>query len=218
MILINFTIIHNGDSVGGILGSPKNLEITVCENGGSSTKPPPTKPPTNQSHPKFGDFQQRQGMVSAPPPQPTVVKQEIQKTPPKSFYGAQSNMRQYGAMPPSSTSLSSSPMSTRSVFPITSLNPYQNKSVTCITYMYINLTFTYMYCRWTIKARVTNKPSVRTYTNSKGEGRVMSIDLLDQSVSFPRPLPLTDPLYVFMITAHVHIHVHLRLLSILGWD
>ena len=37
--------------------------------------------------------------------------------------------------------------------------------------------------RWTIRARVTNKSSIRTWSNSKGEGRLFSVDLLDESVS-----------------------------------
>lgn len=45
--------------------------------------------------------------------------------------------------------------------PIISLSPYQNK--------------------WTIKARVTNKSPLRTWSNSKGEGKVFSVDLLDES-------------------------------------
>lgn len=119
---------HNGDSVGGILGSPKSLEITVCENGGSSAvKPAPAKPVVKQeqqSFPKFGDLQQRQNNV--PPPQ-SSFKQDAQKTPPpKSFYGAQSSMRQFGSSTPPS-SISSSPIASRNVFPITSLNPYQSK-------------------------------------------------------------------------------------------
>ena len=38
-------------------------------------------------------------------------------------------------------------------------------------------------CRWTIRARVTAKPSLRHYSNSRGEGRVMSVELVDESVS-----------------------------------
>ena len=37
--------------------------------------------------------------------------------------------------------------------------------------------------RWTIRARVTNKSGIRTWSNSKGEGKLFSIDLLDESVS-----------------------------------
>ncbi|CAK9301248.1 unnamed protein product [Gordionus sp. m RMFG-2023] len=45
--------------------------------------------------------------------------------------------------------------------PIASLSPYQN--------------------RWIIKARVTNKSNIRTWSNSKGEGKLFSFDLLDES-------------------------------------
>eukprot|EP00794_Sanderia_malayensis_P014156 gene14156-15634_t len=47
------------------------------------------------------------------------------------------------------------------VHPISSLTPYQN--------------------RWTIRARVTNKSPIRTWNNSKGEGKLFNCDLLDES-------------------------------------
>lgn len=45
--------------------------------------------------------------------------------------------------------------------PISSLTPYQNK--------------------WVIKARVSNKSNIRTWSNSRGEGKLFSIDLIDES-------------------------------------
>ncbi|KAK2145994.1 hypothetical protein LSH36_641g01037 [Paralvinella palmiformis] len=47
------------------------------------------------------------------------------------------------------------------VHPISSLTPYQN--------------------RWCIKARVTNKSAVRTWSNSRGEGKLFNMTLLDDS-------------------------------------
>lgn len=35
--------------------------------------------------------------------------------------------------------------------------------------------------RWIIKARVTNKSNIRTWANSRGEGKLFSIDLVDES-------------------------------------
>lgn len=35
--------------------------------------------------------------------------------------------------------------------------------------------------RWMIKARVTNKSAIRTWSNSRGEGKLFSMDLVDES-------------------------------------
>ncbi|XP_022901411.1 replication protein A 70 kDa DNA-binding subunit [Onthophagus taurus] len=45
--------------------------------------------------------------------------------------------------------------------PIASISPYQNK--------------------WVIKARVSNKSAIRTWSNSRGEGKLFSMDLIDES-------------------------------------
>eukprot|EP00116_Pleurobrachia_bachei_P004053 sb/3464315/ len=47
------------------------------------------------------------------------------------------------------------------VQPITSLNPYQNK--------------------WLIKARVSKKSDIRTWSNARGEGKLFSMELCDES-------------------------------------
>lgn len=35
--------------------------------------------------------------------------------------------------------------------------------------------------RWVIKVRVTNKSAIRTWSNSRGEGKLFSMDLIDES-------------------------------------
>ena len=138
MILINLTILHSGANVGKVLGTPKNLEISVCENSSIShssktlpQQPPPAsvRPPLNQNQQPYTSFgsvsNQPTPVVTTNTPQP--VKQQ-QVTPTKSFYGAQANTKPYGNSP--SFSGSSSPqtqITNRNVFPIASLNPYQNK-------------------------------------------------------------------------------------------
>ncbi|GLH01762.1 Replication protein A subunit [Gryllus bimaculatus] len=54
-----------------------------------------------------------------------------------------------------------SPIDTMHTYPISSLNPYQN--------------------RWVIRARVTNKSAIRTWSNARGEGKLFSMDLVDES-------------------------------------
>jgi len=35
--------------------------------------------------------------------------------------------------------------------------------------------------RWTIRGRVTQKSNIRTWSNSRGEGKLFSINLMDES-------------------------------------
>lgn len=85
--------------------------------------------------------------------------------PQRSVLGSSSNV-----LPPqSSTGRTQKPSAghNESVFdgrvtvPISALSPYQNK--------------------WVIKARVTAKSAIRTWSNPKGEGKLFSMDLMDES-------------------------------------
>ncbi|XP_029027745.1 replication protein A 70 kDa DNA-binding subunit [Betta splendens] len=67
--------------------------------------------------------------------------------------------RDFGKKAPSA--MPSTPGGTSKVVPIASLNPYQSK--------------------WTIRARVTNKSSIRTWSNSRGDGKLFSMELVDES-------------------------------------
>jgi len=112
---------------------------------------------------------------AAPPQKVQDENDEPKKEMPsnaKSFF----NNKEAQAFPPSKTNKpplnSNIPTSTASntqagmfngfkIGTIASLNPYQNK--------------------WSIKARVTNKSSIRTYTNAKGEGKLFNVEFMDGS-------------------------------------
>ncbi|XP_072248336.1 replication protein A 70 kDa DNA-binding subunit [Leuresthes tenuis] len=67
--------------------------------------------------------------------------------------------KDFGRKAPSATPIT--PGGTSKVVPIASLNPYQSK--------------------WTIRARITNKSSIRTWSNSRGDGKLFSMEIVDES-------------------------------------
>lgn len=95
------------------------------------------------------------GTGSAAPP--AAVKTE---TKPPMFYGQAKK-----AEPPSpirgNVSFGNSNLGDSTIVPIRDITPYNSKC--------------------TIKARVTNKGPVRTWSNSRGDGKLFSMDLLDDS-------------------------------------
>jgi len=90
--------------------------------------------------------------TAAPVPQPQSRPQPVQQRQPQQQ--ARLPVQQQTRLSAPSTNSQS-----RNIFPIASLNPYQNK--------------------WTIKARVTKKTPMRSWKNDRGEGRLFSVDLVD---------------------------------------
>uniref|UniRef100_A0A182JRW5 Replication protein A subunit n=1 Tax=Anopheles christyi TaxID=43041 RepID=A0A182JRW5_9DIPT len=78
--------------------------------------------------------------------------------------GGMGNGSSYGSANRSmsaSSVASTQPISDSLTHPISSLSPYQNK--------------------WVIKARVMSKSGIRTWSNAKGEGKLFSMDVMDES-------------------------------------
>uniref|UniRef100_A0AAR2L7J4 Replication protein A subunit n=1 Tax=Pygocentrus nattereri TaxID=42514 RepID=A0AAR2L7J4_PYGNA len=59
------------------------------------------------------------------------------------------------------------------IVPIASLNPYQSKLCCSLIETFI--------LRWTVRARVTNKSAIRTWSNSRGDGKLFSMEIVDES-------------------------------------
>jgi len=99
-----------------------------------------------------------------PPPQQQPPQQNIYSKPTAPLQQqnpyAQHNSTAFPARQPGGPIERSNPAEAN-ITPISALNPYAN--------------------RWTIKARVTNKSEIRTWSNAKGEGSLFSVDLLDSS-------------------------------------
>ncbi|KAK7893040.1 Replication factor A protein 1 [Exophiala xenobiotica] len=76
------------------------------------------------------------------------------------FYGVKQESQKTSRPMPSHTRPSSS-MAHANIYPIEAISPYSNK--------------------WTIKARCTSKSDIKTWHNRNGEGKLFSVNLLDES-------------------------------------
>ncbi|EXJ64213.1 replication factor A1 [Cladophialophora yegresii CBS 114405] len=97
-------------------------------------------------------------------PVPLELKEEEEEKPfntaitSNGFYGKQESPKQSRPMP---THAKPSSSAHANIYPIEAISPYSNK--------------------WTIKARCTNKSDIKTWHNRNGEGKLFSVNLLDES-------------------------------------
>ncbi|XP_077397199.1 replication protein A 70 kDa DNA-binding subunit isoform X2 [Festucalex cinctus] len=103
------------------------------------------------------------GQIKAPPAQqapPPAVP--VSRPPLQAQIGNDMNRavgKDFGKKPAAPAAMPGAPAG--KVVPIASLNPYLSK--------------------WTIRVRVTNKSSIRTWSNSRGEGKLFSMEIVDES-------------------------------------
>ena len=138
------------------IGNPVSIDpLTAASSGASQPRlaniPQPAQPATQPLLPQQHILQPQQHI-----PQP---QQQLQPQQPATQmrYPAPQQSRPVAPVQVGSEDLTAQP-----IFPVRTLNPYQNK--------------------WVIKVRVTQKSDIREWSNAKGQGKLFSADLVDDEV------------------------------------
>lgn len=71
--------------------------------------------------------------------------------------------------------------------------------------------------RWVIRARITSKSPIKTWSNSRGEGKLFSMDLIDESgeIRCTAFRDLCDKFYD-MLEVHIRHIISLKFAIIIG--
>ncbi|XP_010776450.1 replication protein A 70 kDa DNA-binding subunit-like [Notothenia coriiceps] len=188
VILLDMEMLQSAEETGGKIGDPTPYETVVKTSSSqesvsstsvpasppSAAEPGPSKwnksnhsPPRGQGSGFVGKSPMKASPMKASPMKASPMKASPMKASPMKASTSKFSPMKASPMETSpqkftptkggSTSLGSS----TKVIPIECLNPYQSK--------------------WTIRVRVTNKSSIRTWSNSRGDGRLFSFEVLDES-------------------------------------
>ncbi|KIX06086.1 uncharacterized protein Z518_04060 [Rhinocladiella mackenziei CBS 650.93] len=105
-------------------------------------------------HEKLGDPKPLELKVEDEKPFPTAITSN-------GFYGNKQEQPKQSRPMPTHAKPSSAATAHANIYPIEAISPYSNK--------------------WTIKARCTSKSDIKTWNNRNGEGKLFSVNLLDES-------------------------------------
>ncbi|KAM6984395.1 replication protein A 70 kDa DNA-binding subunit-like isoform 2-T2 [Tautogolabrus adspersus] len=187
LVVVDMEILQSAEEAGGKIGDPTpyNTEGKTSpqqdpdSSASVSASPPPAAVPgpsyrNNSSH--RGGFAGKSTMKTSPMKTSPMKFSPMKVSPMKAspMKGSTTEVSPMKASPMKASPFKASPMkfspmkaaSTSPGYPpkvisIAQLNPYQSK--------------------WTIRARVTNKSSIRNWSNSKGEGKLFSFEIVDES-------------------------------------
>ncbi|XP_041656748.1 replication protein A 70 kDa DNA-binding subunit-like [Cheilinus undulatus] len=187
VVVMEMEILQSAMEAGGMIGEPTPYnadgKTPSQQDPDSSTSMPASPPPAAVPGPSFSNNNSSRGgragisMMKVPPLSTSPMTTSPMKTSPMKTSPMKTSPMKTSPMKTSPMkaspfkaspgkfspmkATSSSPGSSTKVIPISQLNPYQSK--------------------WTIRARVTNKSNIRNWSNSKGEGKLFSFEIVDES-------------------------------------
>lgn len=133
------------------------LEIKILGQQDNPQALSTTAPPAQHLQQPQGNY----GIPNTAPAAPTNPYGAMTTAPPTAppSYGNTNTAPNYGASMSNNRPIYRDDSAGTHIMPISAINPYSGK--------------------WTIKARITAKSDIRTWSNARGEGKLFSIDLLD---------------------------------------